>query len=346
MQSKNIEDVSPLAALLLYWHGAKYVRSQQNALESDLLCLPPEILEMIVSYVLGANGTVIHIKYVDVDSVDSYTDADGPPPPLGFHREVCKATKTEHAAYAEANCKGRCVHRYQRQGHYIERSFGRHLYCSCSDLTDLNAGTKSLHHELFASCRRLYHLANTTLYARKPLSFDDALSFSQFMAELDVNQKRMIKSLHLSRPSWCLSSHPSDRSAWMKALDPSSIRLLEGLRTLHLCVDMNISYDLGPWSMDSPYDPRFLESDLEPFLQLRVLPLKEVTVIINDDVPSYGMGTPYVQWTVAEKREWAEKTRLQLLEPCVDDGAGKGMTMTKRVKKTLSKAWLTQVRTL
>lgn len=97
--------MSPLAALLLCWHGAKYTRSQQNALKSDSLCLRPEISEMIVSYVLGANGTVIHIKYVDVDSVDSYTGADRLPPPLGFHRAGCQSGKTEHAAYAEANCK-------------------------------------------------------------------------------------------------------------------------------------------------------------------------------------------------------------------------------------------------
>ena len=301
---------------------------------------------MIVSYVLGANGTVVHIKYVNVDSVDSYTNENRPLPPLGFHRAVCKSNKTENTAYSEANCKGRCVHRYKTPGHYIERSSGRHIYCACSDPTGLNATTKSLHHALFSSCRRLYHLANTALYARKPLSFDDALSFSQFMAELDVNQKRMIKKLHLSRPSYCLSNHPSDRSAWMSALDPSSIRLLEGLRTLHLCVDMNIPDDLDPWSMDSPYDAKFLESDLEPFLQLRVLPLTKATVIINDDVPPLGMGIPDGQWTVAEKRDWAEKTRLRLLEPCIEDEAGKGMTMTKRVKKTLSKTWLRQVRTL
>lgn len=155
MQSKNIENVSPLAALLFCWHGAKHARSQQNALVSNLLCLPPEILEMIVSYVLGANGAVVHIKYVDVDSVDSYTNENRPPPPLGFHRAVCKSNKTDNAAYAEANCKGRCVHRYKTPGHYIERSSGRHIYCSCSDPTGLNATTKSLHHALFASCRRL-----------------------------------------------------------------------------------------------------------------------------------------------------------------------------------------------
>lgn len=191
--------------------------------------------------------------------------------------------------------QSRCVHRFRRPGHYVERSFGRHIYCSCSDPTGLNADTKSLHHEIFASCRRLYHLANTTLYARKPLSFDDALSFSQFTAELDANQKRTIKRLHLSRPSYCLSSHPSDRSAWMSVLDPSCIRPLEGLHALHLCVDINISYDLDPWSMNSHYDAKYLESDLEPLLQLRVLPLKEVMVIINDDVPSYGMITPRKQ---------------------------------------------------
>lgn len=154
------------------------------------------------------------------------------------------------------------------------------------------------------------------------------------MAELDVNQKRMIKRLHLSRPSYCLSSHPSDRSAWMSVLGPSCIRPLEGLHTLHLCVDMKISYDLDSWSMTSHYDARYPESDLEPLLQLRVLPLEEDTVSINDDVPSYGMVTPREQWTVAEKREWAEKTRLELLESCIDDGAGKRMTITKRVKKT------------
>ena len=61
-------------------------------------------------------------------------------------------------------------------------------------------------------------------------------------------------------------------------------------------------------------------------------------MIINDDVPSYGMVTPREQWTVAEKREWAEKTRLKLLESCIDDGAGKRMTITKRVKKNLIKS--------
>ena len=89
--------------------------------------------------------------------------------------------------------------------------------------------------------------------------------------------------------------------------------------------------------MDSHYDARYLKSDLEPLLQLRVLPLEEITVSINDDVPSYGMVTPREQWTVAEKRERAEKTRLKLLECCIDDGARKRMTITKRVKKTLSK---------
>lgn len=76
------------------------------------------------------------------------------------------------------------------------------------------------------------------------------------MAELDVNQMRMIKRLHLSKPSYWLSSHPSDRSAWISVLDPSCIRPLEGLHTLHLCVNTKISYDLDPWSMDSHYDAR------------------------------------------------------------------------------------------
>lgn len=104
----------------------------------------------------------------------------------------------------------------------------------------------------------------------------------------------------------------------------------------------------------SAFTVRTLEDDLEPFLQLRVLPLTKVTVIISDDVSTL---TPkmrerlglYGRWTVAEKNKWAEQTRLKLLEPCLEskevavdskeEEARKNTTITKRFKKALQKSW-------
>ena len=85
-----------------------------------------------------------------------------------------------------------------------------------------------------------------------------------------------------------------------------------------------------------------LEGDLEPFLQLRVLNLKTVTTIINDDVASLNSMTNersiLGRWTVTEKNKWAEKTRLKLLESYVDP---EDATITKRFKRAFHRAGMT-----
>lgn len=315
---------------------------------------------MIVSYVIGANGNLIHMKHTQSDHMALYALGDvhirqrvpgfnryklGPLPPPDFRQAICVAAQTEDAAYAEANSKDQSVHTGQTPEFEIERNATRHMHCACCGPADLNAVPEKLHLALFASCRQLYHLATTTLYPNNTFSFDDALSFTHFLANLDPNQKSMIRSLHLSRPSVDISVRTSNRTTWMHALQPSSIRTLQGLRTVHLCLDMNI-HTPNSRGAHTAYKIIFLEADLEPFLQLRVLPLTKATVMISDDVSTFmsmtGESSLHGRWTVAEKNVWAEKTRLKLLEPCVEDAEGavvpgeevaNGMSITDRVRR-------------
>ena len=243
-----------------------------------------------------------------------------PLPSPGFRHAICQANKTEDAAYAEANSM------VQTSGYDIERNAIRHLACSCCGLSNFALSTEKLCLALFTSCRKLYNIANTILYAKNTFSFDDALSFGQFLANLGPEQKKNIKSLHLSRPSVDVSVRLGDKLAWMDALEPSSIRTLEGLNTVHLCLDMNIHHPHS-WTSSTAHNARFLEFDLEPFLQLRILPLKKATLIISDDPAMSTRG----RLTVAEKNEWAEKTRLKLLEPYVED---MGVAVDPREKAT------------
>ena len=295
---------------------------------------------MIITYAIGAVSRLIHIKYLDVDDahyINVYCYSPGPLPPLGFHQSICEADKSEDAAYAEAKSNNQDTYVGLRALNAVERSLIRHGNCSCTVSHELSAHTKLLELVPFAICRQLYQLANSILYARKTFSFDDALSLRHFLARLDPNQKKMIRSLHLSRPSSRLCMFPSAKKAWMKALEPSSIRSLEGLRTVHLCVDMNMPLPRYPWDSDIPdYDER-LSSDLEPFLQLRVLPLTKVTVVINDDAMPLVLHNVFrscpeiairksaarvwsmMRWTNIKKSEWAERTRLKLLEPYTED---------------------------
>ena len=279
---------------------------------------------MIVADVISANGDLIHIKYYKNREMFYYF----PPwrPLKGsslrpyFRRAICKASMTEDAAYAQTNSKDQCVHTSQACECYIERNFDRHLECDCCDGNDrIVDHSENLNFALSASCSQLHDLANATLYSKNTFSFDDASSFKHFLAALGPNQKRMIRSLHLSRPAILLRYDviDSNRVAWWEALRPSSIRLLEGLRTVHLCLDMDtpmLRYRYGEtkhWSRD-------LQDDLKPFLQLRILPLTKVTVIITDDVPPPPFKSIPGQWSVAKKRKWAESTRRKLLEPYVE----------------------------
>lgn len=314
---------------------AKYTRSDQNALRTTLLGQATEVLDIIVSYAIGAKGNLIHVKHTQANHVSLYALGDvrirqvlpsydrnqlEPLPPPGFRHAICQANKTEYAAYAEANSMD------QTSGYDIESNAIRHSACSCCGLSNFAPSTEKLCFALFTSCRNLYNLANNILYAKNTFSFDDALSFGKFLANLGPEQKKNIKSLHLSRPSVDVSVRLSDQLAWMDALEPSSIRTLESLDTVHLCLDMNTHYP-NSWTSSTAYNAKFLEFDLEPFLQLRILPLKKATLMISDDPAMSTLG----RLTVAEKNEWAEKTRLKLLESCVEDV---GVAVEPREKAT------------
>lgn len=344
---------------------ADYIRTQQNALHSPLIRLPFELLEMIVSYAVGASRNLIHIKHTQADHMTHRALSKfrfgqnipgirklSPLPPPGFRYAVCVAKQTEDAAYAKAKSDDKAVHIHGTTKDAIERDYIRHSACLCCGEWDPNAVTEKFPFGLFTSCLELNCLANTILYTTNTFSFDDPRSFRGFLASLESRQRKMIRGLHLSRPPLDVSIRDGDRLVWSKALEPPSIRRLEGLRTLHLCLDMCISTKClrHPYSA---YTARILKDDLEPFLQLRVLPLAKVTVIISDDVTAPASkpteGVLDGQWSGAERNKWAEQTRLKLLEICFNseevainsknEEARKDTTIRRRAKKALQQGW-------
>ena len=349
---------------------AEYIRTEQNALHSILLRLPFELLEIIVSYAVGASHNFIHIKHTQFNhmarralskvhfgqDIPDRNKLDLLPLP-GFRYAVCVAYQTEDAAYAKARTTKDA----------IERDNMRHLDCFCCGDWSPMAVTEKFPFGLFTSCWELNRLANTIFYTTNTFSFDDPRSFRGFLASLESRQRKMIQSLHLSRPPINASIRDGNRLVWFEALEPSFIRRLESLHTVHLRLDMCVPCKCSRYAY-SAFTVRILEDDLEPFLQLRVLPLTKVTVIISDDVSTL---TPkmretlglYGRWTVAEKNKWAEQTCLKLLERyfeseevavdpkekayseseevAVDpkEEARKDTTITKRFKKALQQGW-------
>lgn len=329
---------------------ADYIRTEQNALKSTLLGLPYEVLDIIVSYAIGASRDLIHIKHTQADHMANQAlskvrfghniprnKPDQLPPP-GFRYAVCVASQTENAAYNKARTAEDA----------IERDYMRHMECFCCGDWDPMAVTMKFPFALFTSCWELNRRANDILFTTNTFSFDDPRSFREFLASLGSRQREMIRSLHLSRPPTNVFIRDGNRLEWSQALEPSSIRRLDGLHTVHLRLDMCVPCKCSRYAY-STFSVRILEDDLKPFLQLRFLPLTEVTVIISDDV---SMLTPTMRekhgldgrWTVAEKNKWADQTRQKLLEHrlqseevAVDpkEEARKDTTITKKFKKAL-----------
>lgn len=204
---------------------------EQNALHSILLRLPFELLEIIVSYAVGASRNLIHIKHTQANHMahralskvrfgqnnPSYdrNKLDLLPQP-GFRYAVCVAYQTEDAACAKARTTEDA----------IERDYMRHFDCFfCGDWDPVPI-TEKFPFGLFTSCWELNRLANTILYTTNTFSFDDPRSFRGFLASLESRQRKMIQSLHLSRPPVDVSIRDGDRLVWFKALEPSSIRQL------------------------------------------------------------------------------------------------------------------------
>ena len=173
---------------------------------------------------------------------------------------------------------------------------------------------------ILGASRQLYKEAFRILWATNTFSFDDPVSFRRFISSLSIDQVHKLKSLHLSRVVEDQRSltYEADRIinhwAWTIACEPSRMKKLRGLRTLHVSLEQW----LGPCTALTPvpgYNKRCIQQDALPILQLRILALEHVTVIVTDssalmEVPGFRAA----RWSAAEKSELAEEMRVKLLD--------------------------------
>ena len=173
---------------------------------------------------------------------------------------------------------------------------------------------------ILSASRQLYKEAFHILWATNTFSFDDPASFGRFISSLTVVQLHQLKSLHLSRvvedqkSTTCGADRVINHWAWTIACEPSRMKRLRGLRILHVSLEQWL--DPGTALTPVPgYNRRCIQQDALPILQLRLLALEHVTVVVTDS-PAL-MEFPElraVRWSSAEKSDFAEGIRVQLLD--------------------------------
>ena len=173
---------------------------------------------------------------------------------------------------------------------------------------------------VLGASRQLYKEAFHILWATNTFSFDDPVSFGRFVSSLNIAQLHKLKSLHLSRvvedqkSMTCRADRVINHWAWTIACEPSRIKRLWGLRTLHVSLEQW----LDPCTALTPvpgYNRHCIQRDALPILQLRILSLEHVTVVVTDS-PAL-MEFPDIRaarWSAAEKSNLAEEIRTKLLD--------------------------------
>lgn len=251
---------------------------------------------------------------------------DGSPeqvPLIGKLRHaICVAQGTESDAYSQATRGDSAVPSSDSAECHIACCADRHQTCY---FTSRTSGRNEVPPDqrfnlaVLGACRQLYEQAHHILWTTNTFLFDDPVSFGKFMASLNPAQLHKMRSLHLSRvvEDQRSPTRGADRItnhwAWTIACEPSRIKTLRGLRTLHVCLEQW----LDPCNdLIHDYNRRCIEQDALPFLQLRMLALEHVTVTVADN-PDL-MKVPEIRaarWTAAEKKEMAEEIRVKLLDP-------------------------------
>lgn len=240
---------------------------------------------------------------------------------------ICVASQSEQSAYKEAVSGYAIVPVDDSPEFYVASCDERHSACSMCGNGDL-----FLHQDLrvdlniLGVCRQLYEEANYLLWATNTFSFDDPKSFEKFFASLNPAQKRNLTNIHINAHiGEFYSTHTTsyqrsrfDMHYWGKALKMSTLRMLQGVQTLHLCINLGLQ---GAWDALSPdiaaaQIEKCQQADMEPILRLRALTIKKVTVTVSDEPKKLDDddGRIAFRWSAMKKNEYAESIRVQLMD--------------------------------
>jgi hypothetical protein len=294
-----------------------------------LLRLPSEIREKILINLVGEN--LLHIKHLDrweladVKKLEAgdYTgrnyittshEVEG-----AFRHSICTAKMSEQTAYDELVAGRAFVPADESPDFYVASCKKRHQDCKlCGPypwgIDNENSQCLRVNLGVLGVCRQIYEEANHLLWSTNTFSFDDATSFNKFLQSLNPAQKRNLTSLHFNAS---IGGYYASAYEWSVALKISYMNMLRSVQNLHLCFENAWARsfpDVGEeGDEDSDVVEAAIQRGIEPFLRLRALPLKNVTVVLSDSHPKLPPGT--ARWSLAEKLAYADDLRTQMLNP-------------------------------
>lgn len=168
--------------------------------------------------------------------------------------------------------------------------------------------------QVLGACRQLYEECNHLLWATNTFSFDDATSLNKFLGSLNLAQKRNLSNIHISAHNNRFYPTHSTTEEWKKALKLSYINVLSGIQNLHLCLQTDFGTFLQYYPHDRSYEAlkENLDGYLKPFLRLRAVNAKNITILLCDDLDKYPNLDMASTWNRSISNEYAENLRAQL----------------------------------
>ena len=230
-----------------------------------------------------------------------------------FRHRICVAAPSEEDIHNKSGSGySKFVPANDRPQWYIEPE-SRHSLCKPwnSGRPEGTISKLRLDLSILGACRLIYEEANNVLWLTNTFSFEDCTSLLQYVRSLNVNQRNKLKTLHFETGVPCFHCLQFTHLTHLELLST-----LSGIRSL--LITIHLRSFCGPIFGESDD----AESYTEPLSRLQTLPLTYVTVtIIGDTRPidlGYGKYSTY-RWTVAQKRQTAEKLRSRLLDPRGND---------------------------
>ena len=269
-------------------------------------------------------------------------------PPSVFRHAICFANQSERSAYRETISGYANVPKHDSPDCYIATCDERHSACSMC-----GSGDMFLHQDrkvdlnVLGVSRQLYEEANVLLWKTNTFSFDDPKSFDRFFNSLNPAQKRNFTKIHInahigeyfSARTTAAQRSRWDQFYWGKALKMSTMKMLQGVQTLHLCINLGYQGYFPATSRDASDDAimKLHQADMEPILRLRALSAKKITVIVSDDAKKLEEdGRVAPRWTRTRKNEYAESIRIQLVDEKGAERVKAEAEAANLAKKTLS----------
>lgn len=232
-----------------------------------------------------------------------------------FRHTICELSQSEQSAYEEAVSGHFTVPKGKSSKHYVPSCKKRHEGCKDEDRDREEIMEMRLDLQVLGASRQLYEEANYLLWATNTFSFDDSHSFNRFIGSLNAAQMRNLANLHID----CNLDGSDPDLNWTQALKMPYLNVLRGIQTLHLCFEVRHDTYI-PWGGTEEWEAKRIKDDFEreivPFMRLRGIPQKRVTVVVYDGNKSLLTGeNDLPMWTVAEKNQSAESVRARLMDP-------------------------------